>query len=502
MGVDFAPTLDSISGAALRRQVVRSTPLSTKAHWRLYSLSLLLNDIFMIGLAFRLAYWTRFELSFPLFQLEVHPIKDFYFTIVLALIPIWVIMFALSGLYNRQNLLGGVQEYALVFRMTTVGLLLVIVAGFLEPVFIFARGWLLIAWALAFFLIASGRFWIRRLIYSLRRKGYFLTPAVILGANEEGHSLAVQLLSWTTSGLQLVGIVDNDASPGSNFLRDLPVLGRLETLDEIIDHYNVEELILSTSAFSRDELLTIFKDYGFSDKVNLRLSSGLFEVITTGLQVKEFAYVPLVKVNKVRLTGVDNTMKKLLDYSLTILALFVFMPLMFIIALVIKLDSPGPVIYRRRVMGVNGRKFDAFKFRTMFVNGDELLAAYPELYTRLAKHHKLKNDPRITRAGNFLRRFSLDELPQLFNVLFNQMALVGPRMISPAEVEMYNQWGINLLTVRPGITGLWQVSGRSDISYEERVRLDMHYIRTWTIWLDLHVLLRTIPAVLKRRGAY
>jgi lipopolysaccharide/colanic/teichoic acid biosynthesis glycosyltransferase len=195
-------------------------------------------------------------------------------------------------------------------------------------------------------------------------------------------------------------------------------------------------------------------------------------------------------------------MKKLLDYSLTILALFVFMPLMFIIALVIKLDSPGPVIYRRRVMGVNGRKFDAFKFRTMFVNGDELLAAYPELYTRLAKHHKLKNDPRITRAGNFLRRFSLDELPQLFNVLFNQMALVGPRMISPAEVEMYNQWGINLLTVRPGITGLWQVSGRSDISYEERVRLDMHYIRNWTIWLDLHLLLRTIPAVIKRRGAY
>ena len=456
----------------------------------------------MIGLAFRLAYWARFELSFPLFQLDVQPTKDFYFTIVLALIPVWVALFFLSGLYNRQNLLGGVQEYALVFRTTTVGLLLVIVAGFLEPVFIIARGWLVVAWALSFFLLAFGRFWLRRLVYYLRHKGYFLTPAVILGANEEGHSLAVQLLSWTTSGLQLVGVVDNEASPGSNFLRDLPVLGRLEALDDIINAYKVEELILSTSAFSRAEMLTIFKDYGFSDKVNLRLSSGLFEVITTGLEVKEFAYVPLVRVNKVRLTGVDNTMKRFLDYSLASLSLIMFLPLMITIALIIKLDSPGPVIYRRQVMGVNGRKFNAFKFRTMFVNGDELLAARPELQDRLAKHHKLKNDPRITRVGYFLRRFSLDELPQLLNVLFNQMALVGPRMISPTEVEMYNQWGINLLTVRPGITGLWQVSGRSDISYEERVRLDMHYIRNWTIWLDLHLLLRTIPAVVKRRGAY
>jgi lipopolysaccharide/colanic/teichoic acid biosynthesis glycosyltransferase len=177
-------------------------------------------------------------------------------------------------------------------------------------------------------------------------------------------------------------------------------------------------------------------------------------------------------------------------------------PFLLLIAIAIKLDSPGPVIHRRRVMGVNGRQFDAYKFRTMHVNGDEILNKYPALKLLLAKNHKLRNDPRITRVGEFLRRTSLDELPQLLNVLKREMSLVGPRMISPQEIEMYDQWDINLLTVPPGITGLWQVSGRADVSYEHRVRLDMHYIRNWSIWLDVQLLLQTIPAVIKARGAY
>jgi lipopolysaccharide/colanic/teichoic acid biosynthesis glycosyltransferase len=138
----------------------------------------------------------------------------------------------------------------------------------------------------------------------------------------------------------------------------------------------------------------------------------------------------------------------------------------------------------------------------MVVNGNEVLDRHPDLKEELARNHKLKNDPRITRVGAFLRRLSLDELPQLFNVLRREMSLVGPRMISPEEVAMYKQFDMNLLTVLPGITGVWQVSGRSDVSYEERVRLDMYYIRNWSIWLDLQILFQTIPAVLKSRGAY
>jgi lipopolysaccharide/colanic/teichoic acid biosynthesis glycosyltransferase len=194
--------------------------------------------------------------------------------------------------------------------------------------------------------------------------------------------------------------------------------------------------------------------------------------------------------------------KFILDYSLTAIGLILISPILIAIAIMIKLSSPGPVIHRRRVMGINGTQFDAFKFRTMVVNGDEVLAAHPELQAELAQNHKLKDDPRVTRIGKVLRKFSLDEFPQLFNILRGEMSLVGPRMISPEEINMYNQWDINLLTVRPGLTGLWQVSGRSDVTYDERVRLDMYYIRNWSIWLDLQLILQTIPAVLKGRGAY
>jgi exopolysaccharide biosynthesis polyprenyl glycosylphosphotransferase len=274
-------------------------------------------------------------------------------------------------------------------------------------------------------------------------------------------------------------------------------------LDGIIENYNVREVILASSSItSRDKLLEIFQTYGLSDRVNVRMSSGLYEIMTTGLRVREFAFVPLVCVNKVRLTGFDNFLKLLLDYGLTIPALIFLSPVMLLIAIAVRLDSPGPIIYRRRVMGVNNTMFDAFKFRTMRVDGDEILAKSVELQQELNSKYKLKNDPRITRLGSILRKTSLDELPQLFNVLRYEMSLVGPRMIHPDEMKEYNQYGMNLLTVRPGITGLWQVSGRSNLTYADRVRLDMQYIRNWSIWLDLQLLVQTIPAVLKSRGAY
>lgn len=495
---------ESISGERLQlnpAQMVKKIPRS--AQWRLYQTSLIINDLVMMILAFRLAYLIRFTLYIPIFHLEADPFHPTYNTLFFALIPVWLFIFTAAGLYNRQKLLGGVDEYALVFRSTSISLFMVIIAGFLEPTFIIARGWMLLFWVFAFLLTAAGRFLLRRIIYFLRHHGYFLSPAVIVGANDEGLSLAKQLISWQSSGLHLVGFVDKKFPAGTMLLNKLRVLGNVGQLDEIIKSYGVEELILASSAVSsRDSNLEIFKNYGFANGINLRMSSGLYEIITTGLNVKELAYVPLVGVNKVRLTGLDQVLKLALDFGLTIPVLILISPLLLLIALAVKLDSPGPIIYRRRVMGVNCRQFCAFKFRTMREDGDAILAKHPELAAELAQNHKLKNDPRITRLGALLRKFSLDELPQLFNVLRLEMSLVGPRMISPQEMENYNHWGLNLLTVRPGITGLWQVSGRSDITYEERIRLDMHYIRNWSIWIDIQLLIRTIPAVLKGRGAY
>ena len=206
--------------------------------------------------------------------------------------------------------------------------------------------------------------------------------------------------------------------------------------------------------------------------------------------------------NSVRLKKIDWLLKFIFDFGLAVPALFLTSPLLLLCAIAVKLDSSGPIIYRRRVMGLDCQQFDAFKFRPMYVNGDEILKPHPLLQAELSQNHKLKHDPRVTRVGRFLRKYSLDELPQLANVLRQDMSVIGPRMISPEEMGKYDQWYASLLSVKPGITGLWQVSGRSDVSYNERICLDMYYIQNWSIWLDLLLLFRTIPAVIKGQGAY
>jgi len=490
--------MDLTAELKLRRSTKR---ISLAMQRRLYRLALLLGDAVAIAAAFWLAFLVRFYSGLTIFQ-PVAGSPKFYQGIVFVLVPAWVVLFALFGLYDDRNLLGGNREYALVFNACTTGVMVVVVASFLKPEFIISRAWLILSWLFAFALSTILRFALRRVIYALRRRGYFLAPALIVGSNGEAQALAEQLLGWQTSGLNLLGFVDDETPPGRRVLRNLYALGSFETLPALVTKYGVEELILAGTALSRRQLLELFHLFGTDDQVRLRLSSGLFEVMATGMEVKELGRVPLVSINKVRLTGLDMLLKTLLDYGLTVPGLILISPLLIGLALWVKIDSPGPAIYRRRVLGVGGRQFDAFKFRTMVINGDEILARYPELQEELARNHKLKDDPRISRAGQFLRKTSLDELPQLLNVLRGEMSLVGPRMISPPELAEYGKWGTNLHTVKPGLTGLWQISGRSDVSYEERVRLDMEYIRNYSVWLDLQILFQTLPAILRGRGAY
>jgi lipopolysaccharide/colanic/teichoic acid biosynthesis glycosyltransferase len=193
--------------------------------------------------------------------------------------------------------------------------------------------------------------------------------------------------------------------------------------------------------------------------------------------------------------------KRLLDLVFAVPTLILFSPLLLAFALVVRLDSPGPAFYRRRVMGRGGGQFDAFKFRTMHVNGDAILAGRPELLAEFQRDQKLRGDPRVTRAGRWLRRLSLDELPQLVNVVRGEMSLVGPRMIVRSELPRYGDGAAELLSLRPGLTGLWQVSGRGDVQGEARARMELEYVRTRSLRLDVRLLLQTIPAVFGGRGA-
>jgi exopolysaccharide biosynthesis polyprenyl glycosylphosphotransferase len=325
---------------------------------------------------------------------------------------------------------------------------------------------------------------------------------LIVGANEEGLAIAEQLKANPKAGIWIAGVVDDSREVGQEVLPGIPVLGSLDSIGRIARYHGIQEIIIAATALPREKLLNLFENFGTADDIAIRLSSGLYELVTTQVEVQEVANVPLLSVNKVRLTGADVVLKALLDLAVSVLVLLVTWPIMLAIAIAVKLDSPGPIFYRRHVVGVGGRPFAALKFRTMYVDADERLARDPELRQRFERNFKLKDDPRVTKVGQFLRRTSLDELPQIFNVLFRQMSLVGPRMITQEELSRYGKWRMNLATVKPGITGLWQVSGRSDVSYQERVTLDMYYIRNYSIWLDLHLLWQTVPAVLKGRGAY
>jgi lipopolysaccharide/colanic/teichoic acid biosynthesis glycosyltransferase len=288
------------------------------------------------------------------------------------------------------------------------------------------------------------RFSYRRLIYYLRRQGLFVRRALVVGTNEEGRAVVAQLRASPAAGVDVVGFVEPAMLRGEQ-VEGVPVLSGLHRLESLIRSLEVEDLIVIPTALRRDELL---------------------------------------------------------DLVVSLVTVILLAPVFLVISILIRRDSPGPATYRRRVVGLAGRGFDAYKFRTMIPDADAYLKAHPELNKEWEQSGKIQDDPRITRVGRFLRRYSLDELPQLLNVLRGQMSLVGPRMITPEELKHFGRWRHNLLTVKPGMTGLWQVSGRSDLSYEERVRLDMQYIRNYTAWTDFKLIFDTVWAVLKGRGAY
>ena len=469
---------------------------------RLYRVFLVIGDALVLFLAFTLAYWLRFQAGVAV-EPNIVPTATVYLQLTVELIAVWLILFAVMGLYDYHNLLGGITEYTRVVNACTVGMFSVVLVSFINPGFVVARAWLVMAWVLSIGMVASYRLLMRRLAYRSRAHGHFVTPTLIVGTNAEATALAEQLSDHMSSGVDVLGLIETRPTQDTHTVQGFPVLGNLDNVASTIQRLSVREVIVVPSALDGDQFVGVSQWLNSTPDVDMRLSSGLYEVLTTGMRVTTRNSVPLMQLNRLRLSRLETTLKAILDYSLILLATPLLVPLFAVLYLLVKFDSPGPVFYRRRVMGVGGQQFDAFKFRTMYVNGDEILARHPELLAQLKRDHKLKDDPRVTRMGQFLRRTSLDELAQLINVVLGEMSLVGPRMISPVEADMYGRMKNNLLTVKPGLTGLWQVSGRSDLSYEERVRLDMFYVRNYSIWLDIQILFfQTLPAVIKGRGAF
>lgn len=476
------------------------------AYERRLAVGLMVQDAFTLTLAFALAGILRF--ANPWLPYHGPFSVDYYVRLVVWVIPIYLVVIALNRLYDVHGLFGGVREYQKVVTSCTFGVIVIIVYSFLDRSgdVTVSRGWLLAAWLMTIAMMGGGRFAFRRWVYRLRRRGQLLAPALILGTNEEAQAVAEGLRGNPTSGIRVLGFVGQRYPRGTAISGDLCVLGQDRDLPRLIQELNIHEVLVAPTAVSRERLLDVHATLANMGDVHLRLSSGLFEIVTTGVQVQDVGNVPLISLNRLRITGLEAFLKTCMDYGLTIPGLIVFSPLLLALAVLVKRSSPGPIIHRRRVMGMGGRAFDAYKFRTMVTDADQVLADMlakdPVLKQEYEAGQKLKDDPRVTPLGRTLRRFSLDELPQVFNVLKNEMSLVGPRMITPDEIGRYGKWATNLLTVKPGMTGPWQVMGRNDIPYDERVRLSMNYIRNYSIWTDARILMQTFLVVVRGKGAY
>lgn len=464
-----------------------------------YRVALVVGDIVALCLAFAASFWMRFEIQLSIHP-EVVPPVELYLQCALVGIPIWLAVLASFGAYDEANLLRGTEEYARASNACTVSILLLVWATFLFPEFVVARGWLILLWVDSVLLVCTGRFLLRRAARSLRRRGWFLARTILVASEPEAWELARNLGDSVSTGFELVGYVCD--SPPSSDQSPLPYLGGLDRLGVLAQDCGIDELVVSTVSLNSEQLLGIFQLGGASPEVGIHFSTGLFELMTSGLRVQTVSGVPLAQVKALRLAPAERFVKRILDVAVAFVLLVLLSPAIATLIILVKLDSTGPAFYRRRVLGLGGTEFAALKFRTMRVDGDRILSGRPDLADELKVRQKLENDPRVTRLGRFLRRYSLDELPQLLAVLAGKMSLVGPRMITREELEKYGALQRNLLSVKPGLTGLWQVSGRSDLSYEERVRLDMHYIRNYSFWRDLHILfIQTLPVVLGGRGA-
>ena len=340
----------------------------------------------------------------------------------------------------------------------------------------------------------------------LQRKQLLQTPVIIVGAGKTAELLVKSLRNDPGMGYKIVGLLeDNKVQEG--ILEQYPVLGGFADAERIIAETGVSRVFIAAPGLKDHDLgMLIYRIQPLVE--NMGVIINLVAVPTGTVEVEsifnEKLLILRLKNNLAR--PLNRFIKTIIDYTLTIIGVILISPILIFIAGWIYKDSPGPVIFRHIRIGKNGRPFPCFKFRTMCINADkklqELLANDAEARAEWEKDFKLKNDPRITKSGAFLRRTSLDELPQLLNVLRGEMSLVGPRPVIEAELPRYGDFLDDYLMVKPGITGMWQVNGRSDTTYEERVQMDSWYVRNWNVWLDFMLLWRTIKAVFECEGAY
>ena len=419
-----------------------------------------------------------------------------------------IICLSYENLYQKR--LPYWKEVELILKAITLAVIFVVIILYLSKTAVeVSRALIGLIWLMLAFVLPLFRYAGKLL---LTRIGVYKRPVLIIGAGKTACLLANALRREKTMGYEAVGILNDRGECAEVFTEapasDIPILGKVEQAEYLIRKTRVQDIFIAMPALSAGETVKLVNRLQPLVS-NVVLIPDLFGLSMSGIEAECFFEEQVLMLNiKNRLKPVFNrAIKRLFDLMLGSILFLLFTPLLFAISILIKLDSKGPVFYNGYRLGQRGKIFECHKYRTMYDDSAEIhknyLANNSEAQKEWAKYRKLKgHDPRLTRVGKVLRRFSLDELPQLINVLTGEMSLVGPRPYLPSEKEAMEDWSEDILVAKPGITGLWQVSGRNLIDFDGRLKLGAWYVKNWSLWLDLIILLKTFRVVIKGEGAY
>lgn len=460
-------------------------------------------DMLLVFVAFAIAYYIRYELQIirPVFDPNRAPFQPYlpYTAIFAAMV---YINYRASGLYKNNRGRSYWDELYAVINGVTNSTVVLLGLYFLFQPLVFSRLMALYAAAISIVLLAIVRA-VRRIVRAyLRTKGYGVQRTLIIGAGDVAMAVVRIMIARKELGYLPIGYVDDDPARANTDLGRVKGLGGLKNLGKTIQNHGVDTVIITLPWSEHDRILDLI-DVCRRAKVEVRVVPDLFQLNMRQVQVENLDGIPLLGVTgDAVLLGHQRVMKRLIDVGLTVLSAPAWLLLFLLVAVAIRVESKGPVLYTQKRIGLNGKAFDLIKFRSMIPNADELRAQLVKESGEDPRHPKIKNDPRITAVGRFIRATSLDELPNLINVLRGQMSLVGPRPPTPDEVQLYEPWHMQRLQTLPGMTGLWQVNGRSDVPFDEMCLLDIYYIENWSVGMDAQILMMTLPRVLLRHGAY
>lgn len=491
-----------------RRRSRKTSPLSEASAWNRFLADpprwlMPAIDALLAFAAFGLAYYVRYDLQIlrPVFERNDAPFEP-YLPYMLVYTGWLFVNYRGARLYSYVRGRPWMEEvYIVVNGVTNATVLIMAVSFILQPV-VFSRLMLVYAAAFTVLLLSLARVAQRMIRTHLRSKGLGVQRVLIVGAGDTGQAVLRTMVARKELGYQPVGYLDDDPNRGSVDLGRLRGLGRLENLIDAIYQHQVDMVVITLRWKYHDRIVQMVSECR-RQGVEVRVVPEVFQLNTRQVQVENLDGIPLLGISDAtRFQGTGRLFKRAIDIGLILIFAPLLLLLFGLVALAIRLEGPGPIFYRQRRVGENGREFDMVKFRSMVTDADKYRQMLVETLELDPRHPKIPDDPRITSVGRFIRRTSLDELPNLINVVRGQMSLVGPRPPTPDEVLLYDDWHRQRLKIMPGITGLWQISGRSDVPFDEMCLLDVYYIENWSIKLDLQILMMTLPRVLLRQGAY